>query len=177
MANKDTNPKDAVGTKKVPISTVPCGPILLAGLAMLEGARKYGRHNYRAAGVRASVYYDAVVARHIMPWWEGQNIDPDSGLNHIDKAIASLLVLRDSMLSGNWIDDRPPRNSLDLKDLNAKAAAIIDKYPDAKEPYTAGPSAAIGPRTCGECARSLCMWVPQAPGDIACGRFLPKGGA
>jgi len=179
MANKDTNPKDAVGTKKVPISTVPCGPILLAGLAMLEGARKYGRHNYRAAGVRASVYYDAVVARHIMPWWEGQNIDPDSGLNHIDKAIASLLVLRDSMLSGNWIDDRPPRNSLDLKDLNAKAAAIIDKYPDAKEPYTetAEPSAAIGPRTCGECARPLCMWGRKLPGNIACGRFLPKGGA
>lgn len=133
---KDTNPKDAVGTKKVPISTVPCGPILLAGLAMLEGARKYGRHNYRAAGVRASVYYDAVVGRHIMPWWEGQDIDPDSGLNHIDKAIAGLVVLRDSMLSGNWIDDRPIRNLIDLKGLNAKAAAIIERYPNAKDPFT-----------------------------------------
>lgn len=132
---KDTNPKDAVGTKKVPLSTIPCGPVLLAGLAMLEGARKYGRHNYRAIGVRASVYYDAVVGRHIMPWWEGQDIDPDSGLNHIDKAIAGLLVLRDSMLSGNWIDDRPIRNPIDLCGLNAQAADIVERYPDAPAPF------------------------------------------
>lgn len=136
MNTKDTNPKDAIGIKKVPISTVPCGPILLAGLAMLEGARKYGRHNYRAAGVRASVYYDAAVGRHIMPWWEGQDIDPDSGLNHLDKAIAALIVLRDSMLSGNWVDDRPIRNPLNLPEMNKLAAEIIERYPDAKEPFT-----------------------------------------
>lgn len=133
---KDTNPKDAVGVRKVPISTLPCGPLLYAGLAMLEGARKYGRHNYRATGVRASVYYDAVVGRHLMPWYEGEDMDPDSGLCHIDKAIAGLLVLRDSMLSGNWVDDRPIRNRVDLAALNEKAAEIIDKYPDAVPPYT-----------------------------------------
>lgn len=133
---KDTNPKDAVGIKKVPLSTVPCGPLLEIGLAMLEGARKYGRHNYRASGVRASVYYDAVVGRHIMPWWEGQDIDPDSGRNHIAKALAGLVVLYDSMLSGNWIDDRPIKGKLDLKQLNAGAAEIIERYPDAKEPFT-----------------------------------------
>jgi hypothetical protein len=136
MTSKDTNPKDAVGTKKVPISTVPCGPLLEVGLAMLEGARKYGRHNYRVAGVRASVYYDAVIGRHLMPWYEGQDTDPDSGLSHITKAIAGLIVLRDSMLSDNWIDDRPINNKIDLKELNAKAAEIIDRYPDAKEPFT-----------------------------------------
>ena len=158
---KDTNPKDAVGIKKVPISTVPCGPILLAGLAMLEGARKYGRHNYRAAGVRASVYYDAVVGRHLMPWWEGQDIDPDSGLNQIDKAIAGLIVLRDSMLSGNWVDDRPIRNPLDLKEMNALAAKIVERYPDPEEPFTEvgwrcpAPDVPVEPRrpeVCGDCA-------------------------
>jgi len=133
---KDTNPKDAVGVKKVPISTVPCGPLLEVGLAMLEGARKYGRHNYRASGVRASVYFDAIIGRHLMPWWEGQDIDPDSGLSHVTKAIAGLFVLRDSMLSGNWTDDRPIRNKIDLVALNAKAAEIIERYPDAKEPFT-----------------------------------------
>ena len=137
MSNtKDTNPKDAVGVKKVPISTVPCGPLLEVGLAMLEGARKYGRHNYRASGVRASVYFDAIIGRHLMPWWEGQDIDPDSGLSHVTKAIAGLFVLRDSMLSGNWTDDRPIRNKIDLVALNAKAAEIIERYPDAKEPFT-----------------------------------------
>ncbi len=131
---KETNPKDAVGVKKVPMSVVPCGPLMEIGLAMLEGARKYSRHNYRSAGVRASVYYDAAL-RHLMDWYEGTDIDPDSGLNHITKALATLVVLRDSMIKGNWTDDRPPKMEEGwLQELNQKAAEIIEKYPDAKQP-------------------------------------------
>ncbi len=133
---KDTNPKDAVGTKKTPLSTVPSGPLMELGLAMLEGARKYGRHNYRQAGIRGSVYYDAVM-RHMMQWYEGEDIDPDSGLSHITKAIATLVVLRDGMIRDMWVDDRPPKMSEDwLKLLNEKAGDIIEKYPDAKDPIT-----------------------------------------
>jgi hypothetical protein len=133
---KDTNPKDAVGTKKAPLSTVPTPVLLEVGLAMLEGARKYGRHNYRIAGVRGSVYYDACL-RHLMAWWEGEDIDPDSGLSHITKAMAGLAVLRDSMIKGNWVDDRPPAVKAGwITELNKKAAQIIEKYPDALAPYT-----------------------------------------
>jgi hypothetical protein len=137
LNSKDTNPKDAVGTKKAPISTVPAQVMLEVGLALLEGARKYGRHNYRIAGVRASVYYDAFY-RHMGAWWEGEDIDPDSGLSHITKAMACLVVLRDSMLIGNWVDDRPPKLPAGwVQGLNEKAAKLIEKYPDAKTPYTA----------------------------------------
>jgi len=138
MSNsKDTNPKDAVGTKKVPLSTVSAPAMAEIGLAMLEGARKYGRHNYRAVGVRGSVYYDACL-RHLMAWWEGEDIDPDSGLSHIAKATACLMVLRDSMLMENWVDDRPPKvKSGWVQELNKKAKDIIEKYPDALDPYLA----------------------------------------
>lgn len=134
---KDTNPKDAVGVKKAPVSTVSGGVIAELGLAMLEGARKYGRHNYREAGVRASVYHDAAW-RHMLAWYDfSQDTDPDSGLSHVTKAIASLMVLRDAMLMDNWIDDRPPPLPEELLKLfNEKAGKIIDKYPDAKEPFT-----------------------------------------
>jgi len=133
---KDSNPKDSVGTKKVPFSTVSAPVVAEIGLAMLEGARKYGRHNYRAIGVRASVYYDAC-KRHLDAWWEGEDIDPDSGLNHIIKALACLVVLRDSMRMGNWVDDRPPKvPSGWVQELNKKAEEIIKKYPNALEPYT-----------------------------------------
>lgn len=130
---KDTNPKDAVGTCKAPLSTVS-GPVLMElGVAMLEGARKYGRHNYRVSGVRASVYYDAAM-RHLMAWYEGQDFDPDSGLSHVTKAMASLAVLRDATINGKLVDDRPPAvNSDFVGELNAMAAKIIAKYPDAKE--------------------------------------------
>lgn len=134
---KDTNPKDAVGVGKAPMSTVS-GPVIAElGVAMFEGARKYGRHNYRVGGVRASVYYDAVM-RHMMSWWEGEDVDPDSGLSHITKAIASLVVFRDAMINDKFTDDRPPpvSNPEWLRELNAKAAALVEKYPEPKAAFT-----------------------------------------
>lgn len=139
---KDTNPKDAIGIRKAPISCLPVRVLWRVGLAMLEGALKYGRHNYRAAGVRASVYFDAVVNRHLFQWWEGEDIDAESKLSHIDKAIAGLMVLRDSMLEGNWVDDRPPRKPFDMAELNAHAAMLMEQYADrAPRHYTIEDSA------------------------------------
>lgn len=127
---KETNPKDAVGIKKVPMSCVSAPVVMEGALGMMEGALKYGRHNYREVGVRASVYYDALM-RHMMAWWEGQDIDPDSGINHVGKAIATLFVLRDSMMRGNWVDDRPPRCDPEwIAELNKRAAALVEKYPN-----------------------------------------------
>jgi hypothetical protein len=133
---KKSNPKDAVGVKKAPVSTVPGTVIAEVGCAMLEGSRKYGRHNYRVDGVRASVYRDATW-RHLNKWWEGEDFDPDSGLNHITKAIASLVVLRDGMICDKWIDDRPPAAPEGFfQNLDKLAGEIVDRYPDAKPAFT-----------------------------------------
>jgi len=128
---KNTNPKDLIGTRKAPMSTVPANVLAEIGVAMLEGASKYGRHNYRAAGVRASVYYDATL-RHLMSWWEGEDVDPDSGMSHIVKAITGLVVLRDAQTQGMCTDDRPPSSAPFLVELNERAAAIIDRYADKR---------------------------------------------
>jgi hypothetical protein len=135
---KPTNPKDAIGATKVPWSTLPIQVLGEVGLAMLEGSCKYGRSNYRVAGVRASVYYDAVVARHLAAWWEGQDIDPASGIHHISKAIAGLMVLRDAMLQDKCYDDRPPpaANQKWVDDLNTKTVELLAKYPGPKSPFT-----------------------------------------
>jgi hypothetical protein len=129
MDVKETNPKDIVGTKKAPMSTVSAPVLAELGVAMLEGAAKYGRHNYRAVGVRSSVYYDATL-RHMFAWWEGEDFDPDSGMSHITKAIASLVVLRDAMIQGKLTDDRPPVSKDFYSELNAMASRLIDKHKD-----------------------------------------------
>lgn len=133
---KDSNPKDAVGIRKVPFSTLPWPVLAEVGAAMLEGARKYGRHNYRKIGVRYSVYFDATM-RHLTSAWEGEDIDADSKINHISKAIATLTVLRDAQIRGKCVDDRPPGTKGFIKSLNARAGEICDMYPDAKEPFLA----------------------------------------
>lgn len=139
MNTKPSNPKDALGINKAPMSCVPTTVLHEMGIGMLEGALKYGRHNYRAVGVRASVYYDAAM-RHLNAWWEGQDIDPESGLSHITKLLTSIAVLRDSMIRGNLEDDRPPSTPDGwLEDLNARAAALREKYADrSPKHYTIG---------------------------------------
>jgi len=130
-AGKQTNPKDLVGSKKVPLSTLPWRVLWRVGLAMLEGMVKYGRHNYRVAGVRNSVYFDSTM-RHVGAWWEGEDIDPDSGFHHLDKAIAGLMVLRDAQLNGMCTDDRPPSTREDMAPLDAEAKRIVEKHADKK---------------------------------------------
>lgn len=135
--SKPSNPKDAVGIKRVPFSTVPSVPVAEVGLAMLEGALKYGRHNYRAVGVRSSVYYDAAM-RHLTRWWEGEDIDPDSGLPHIVKCLASLIVLRDAQITRKLTDDRPPALAEWATALNEQAAKLIEMYPEPKQAFIKG---------------------------------------
>ncbi len=137
---KDTNPKDSVGVRKWrQLSVIPCTVIWEMGVGMLEGARKYGRHNYRVAGVRGSVYFDAAIG-HIMQWWEGENIDEESQLHHITKAICTLIVLRDAQIQGKFVDDRPPRTDLDQLrgDLQKAVDEIFERYPDALPAYLEG---------------------------------------
>jgi hypothetical protein len=134
---KESNPKDAVGVRKVPFSCLPWPVMAEVAAAMLEGARKYGRHNYRVIGVRYSVYFDAAM-RHLSSAWEGEDIDPDSQINHLSKAIATLTVLRDAQIRDKCVDDRPPGTLGFVKALNAVSGELCERYPNAKDPFLAG---------------------------------------
>ena len=79
--SKETNPKDAISTKKPRFySGLPANVTKEVSIGMMEGAMKYGRHNYRVTGVRASVYVEATIG-HILDYWEGQDIDPERKKN------------------------------------------------------------------------------------------------
>lgn len=138
VGTKETNPKDAVGNKKVAFSTVPSSVLAEVAVGMTEGARKYARHNWRVAGVRGSIYYDATL-RHLFKWWEGEDTDPDSGLSHITKAITSLVVMRDAMINEKFTDDRPPKIPVDFWDgIQDKVNEVFDKYPESLPAYVEG---------------------------------------
>jgi hypothetical protein len=105
MSTKPTNPKDAIGSDKVPMHLWPQTATVLGALGMLDGATKYGRSNWRATGVRASIYYDAIV-RHLTAWFEGEDTDPDSGLPHMAHLLASAAIIVDAIAAGKFRDDR-----------------------------------------------------------------------
>ena len=136
---KDTNPKDLCGSNKVPFSTLSGHVLAEMGSAMYEGALKYGRFNWRVKKVLASVYFDAT-QRHLQSWWEGEDIDLESGYNHITKSMTSLHVLLDAILLDLLIDDRPPRatnkQSPFMNEYNLKIVELKKKYPNPVPPFT-----------------------------------------
>jgi len=98
------NPKDVVGTDKLPLHLWPTTASAMGCIALLNGALKYGRSNWRAIGVRSSVYYDAC-QRHLAAWFEGHEFDED-GVPHLSSALACLAIIVDAQAAGKLNDDR-----------------------------------------------------------------------
>jgi hypothetical protein len=103
-------------------------------LGLLDGMLKYGRQNWRAAGVRASIYVDAA-KRHLDAWFEGEDHDPDSGLPHLAHALACLAILVDSQAAGNLNDDRAfPGGYRHLVDKLTPLVPILKELHSDKNP-------------------------------------------
>lgn len=114
------NPKDRVAGTKLPCGLAPDTASVGLSLAFLEGALKYGRYNWRIAGVSASVYNDAL-ERHRKKWWNGQNCDPVTRIHHLQNLMACAAIVLDAELYGMLNDDRPP-----CPDPDAMAKLIDD---------------------------------------------------
>lgn len=104
---KATNPKDAIGSDKLPLHLVPDSLVAYAALAFLEGALKYGQFNWRAAGVRASIYLSAM-ERHMRKFKSGEWADEKTGVPHLASIIACCGIILDAKLVDKLNDDRPP---------------------------------------------------------------------
>lgn len=107
--SKPTNPKDAIGSGKLPLDLVPETAVAYMALAFLEGGLHYGAHNYRAIGVRSSIYY-AACRRHLMKWWNGEWADKKTGVPHLASALACIAIILDADSMKKLTDDRPPAN-------------------------------------------------------------------
>lgn len=100
------NPKDRIGSHKLPLHLWPAEATAMGCLGLLDGKGKYGRDNYVAGdGVIASIYVDAC-KRHLDAWWAGEERDRDSKLPHMAHALACLAILVKAQAHGKLIDDR-----------------------------------------------------------------------
>mgnify|MGYP001616369773 FL=1 len=102
---KPTNPKDVIGSSKLPLHLWPETATVLGSLGLLDGALKYGRSNWRVKGIRMSIYVDAL-KRHINSLFEGEDLDPDSGLPHEAHILACAAIIVDARAAKNLTDDR-----------------------------------------------------------------------
>jgi len=122
MSTKPTNPKDGVGSTKLPLHLVPDTLMIYASMAFTEGDAKYGMYNFRTSGVRVSIYLDAL-GRHMMKFKNGEWEDRVTKVPHLASAAACVAILIDGFAMGNITDDRP--YPLDLNDEIAESERII----------------------------------------------------
>jgi hypothetical protein len=99
------NPKDLIGSTKVPLSAIPPVATAHEACALLDGELKYGFRNWRKEPVSARIYVDAA-KRHLDAWLECEEFSSDSGVHHLGHARATCGILLDAQANGTLIDDR-----------------------------------------------------------------------
>jgi hypothetical protein len=99
------NPKETHGNLKPGLSCLPLAPLLFVGQVMRNGARKYGRMNWRGTKIHASTYLDAIW-RHLLLWWDGYDLDDNSNLPHLAHVAANCILFMDAQMVGAVEDDR-----------------------------------------------------------------------
>lgn len=116
------NPKAIHGRAKPSLSLIPgAAQVAVAGVFQL-GATKYGPYNWRKDPVEAETYVSAA-QRHLFSWFDGEDIDEESGEPHLAHAVACLMILLDASAAGKMIDNRPyPCPTADL--IRAKTKTV-----------------------------------------------------
>ena len=167
-ASSPDNPKDGIGAAKIPMHLWPESATITGALGLLDGALKYERNNWRDAGVRASIYVDAL-RRHLARWWEGEDSDPDSGLPHEAHMLACLAIVVDAKALNKLIDDRNHKGEGFIKEIEAltpHVARLQDRHraPAKKPPLTATRL------LCGACALFFRHWRCNKEDECSCPR-------
>lgn len=119
--DEKSNPKDCIGSRKPPLDLIPASADIMESQVLALGARKYGKFNWRDTSVRASVYV-AALRRHLAQWFDGENVDPESKVNHLAHCRANISILIDALTNGTLIDDRVPGNAYQLIKQHTKSA-------------------------------------------------------
>lgn len=81
------------------------------------GAEKYGTHNWRE-GIPASRLF-AAMQRHLAAFWQGEDLDEESGLPHLDHAATCMMMLSAGLRDDPKQDDRYKKETKEIKTVVA----------------------------------------------------------
>lgn len=127
--------KPIEGTKydesKVRTDLLPTNPLMDIAKVLTFGARKYNDRNWEK-GIAWNRVYGAL-QRHLFAWWNGQDLDPETGLSHLAHAGCCIVFLLEFEKTHRELDNRPnsarakpetttaPKTHNDLLDLLDRA--------------------------------------------------------
>ena len=95
-------------TNKAPLALIPPQVINQIAEVLGFGAEKYGMNNWRDDGHNTewSRTYSSI-QRHLNAFWDGEDLDPESGKTHLAHAATQLVILMQHINDGHTaMDDR-----------------------------------------------------------------------
>ena len=101
---KETGSGEKHDQGKPPMGLMPRMPLEQTAQVLAFGARKYAAHNWRG-GLLQSRTIDATL-RHIYAYNEGEDLDEETGLNHLAHAICELMFTLENLHTHPEMDDR-----------------------------------------------------------------------
>ena len=90
---------------KLRYDLLPVKPLREVVKVLTHGAKFYGDRNWEK-GLAWHRCYGAI-QRHINSFWEGEDLDPDTGLPHLAHAICECMFLLEFARTHTELDDRP----------------------------------------------------------------------
>lgn len=104
------------GVKPARFDLIPARPLWQVAEVYGKGADKYADRNWER-GYEWSKSYGAM-QRHVNLFWQGQDLDEESGLPHLAHAVFHCLAMLEWAATHTEFDDRPkPLRRLTPKDL------------------------------------------------------------
>lgn len=99
------NPKQGVGSQKLPLHLVSPLATSYMAVGLANGAGKYGAGNFKGTEVLLSIYLAATL-RHLFAFMEGEEFDPVDGTPHLGAVMANMAIIVDARAVGTLVDDR-----------------------------------------------------------------------
>lgn len=94
-------------SNKPPLHLIPSEILVEISEIFAFGAEKYGENNWRDDGGSTGFgrTYSSI-QRHLNSFWQGEDIDPESGKSHLIHALTQLIILRMHQREHPEMDDR-----------------------------------------------------------------------
>lgn len=91
---------------KMRLDLVPASGIMAAADVFGYGAQKYYANSWRTGQMVAWSRTYGSIQRHLLSFWSGEDIDPESGKSHLSHAITQLMILIEHQKINKQGDDR-----------------------------------------------------------------------
>lgn len=115
-------------SEKLRMDLIPVSAIKGLAAILTHGAKKYGDRNWEGGLAWSRPY--AATLRHLTAWYDGEDLDGDSGFPHLYCALCEVAFLIEFATTHKELDDRPIRRAVPNSVLDSTESPSKVYFPE-----------------------------------------------